>query len=63
MLERSTRLIDFLMKDLGVEAERVAIAQRVAKPNLDPLHLVLWQLGLLSSQQLEHAFDWLEQQY
>lgn len=61
MMERSVKLVDFLTQDLGVEAQGVAIAQRKATP-IDPIHLVLWQLGLISIQQLERALVWLEGQ-
>lgn len=61
-MERSTRLVGFLMQDLGVSSEAVAIALRFANSSLGPLHLILWQLGLLSTQQLNLVFDWLEGQ-
>lgn len=60
-MNRSSQLVDFLTQDLGVEAEVMAIAQRRAIP-LDPLHLVLWQLGLISLQQVEVTLRWLEGQ-
>lgn len=60
-MDRSTRLVEFLSENLGVDAERVAIALRKTSA-IDPLHLVLWQLGLISIQQLERSLEWLEGQ-
>jgi len=54
-----TRLIHFLQEELAIPAESIQIAMRYeASPNLFPM--VLWQYGLVSLEQLDKIFDWLE---
>lgn len=53
-------LIDFLQTDLAIAPGELAIAQCKADQVAGPLHMVLWQLGLISLSQLELVFDWLE---
>lgn len=53
------RLINFLQEELAIPAESIQIAVRQeAAPNLFPM--VLWQYGLVSLEQLDKIFDWLE---
>lgn len=55
-----TRLINFLQEELLVPAESIQMAMRQQEfiPNLFPM--VLWQYGLISVDQLNQIFDWLE---
>jgi Protein of unknown function (DUF2949) len=56
-----TRLIQFLKEELAVPAAAIALALRHLNeqgPNLLPV--VLWQYGLITLEQLERAFDWME---
>lgn len=53
------QLIHFLQAELNISVEAIAIARRVEQlPNLLPM--VLWQYGLVSLEQLEQIFDWLD---
>jgi hypothetical protein len=55
------RLIQFLKDELAVPASGIALALRHLNeqgPNLLPV--VLWQYGLITLEQLDRAFDWLE---
>ena len=53
------RLITFLQEDLLIPNEFIQIAMRHEhSPNLFPM--VLWQYGLVSLEQLDKIFDWLE---
>jgi hypothetical protein len=54
------RLIRFLKEDLAIPASSIAVALRHPEqaPNLLPM--ILWQYGLVSLEQLERIFDWLE---
>ena len=56
----SQALIEFLRQDLGLPAESISLAIRLAgqAPNLVPI--ILWQYGLVSLDQLNQIFDWLE---
>ncbi|MEM7759851.1 MAG: DUF2949 domain-containing protein [Cyanobacteria bacterium P01_G01_bin.67] len=53
-------LIDFLHSELKISADAISLAQK--EQDLQPhiLPIVLWQYGLLNTQQLAQVFDWLE---
>lgn len=53
-------LIEYLQTELAIPAESIAMGlrQTTEAPNLLPM--VLWQYGLVTLQQLEQIFDWLE---
>lgn len=54
-----TRLIQFLQDELFIPKEAIAIALRQESfPSLLPM--VLWQYGLITLEQLDRIFDWLE---
>lgn len=57
MLEK---LIKFLRSELDISVEEIAIAQKQDgfQPNILPI--ILWQYGLLTLEQLDSVFDWLE---
>lgn len=57
MLER---LIDFLILELGISAEAISLAKKVANPQPHILPIILWQYGLLENKQLDRVYDWLE---
>lgn len=53
-------LINFLQTEMQVSADAISLAQRTR--NLEPniLPIVLWQYGLLDTEQLDRVLDWLE---
>ncbi len=54
-----TKLISFLQSELAIPDDWIALAQSKGEdPNLLPM--VLWQYGLLTLDQLDRVFDWLE---
>jgi hypothetical protein len=55
-----SRLIDYLQHELAVPPAAIAIALRHQEelPSLMPM--ILWQYGLISLEQLDRVFDWLE---
>lgn len=57
MLEQ---LIQVLRSQFNISSEAISLAQKTQ--NLEPNHLpiVLWQYGLLDSQELDLVLDWLE---
>ncbi|MEB3355810.1 MAG: DUF2949 domain-containing protein [Synechococcales bacterium] len=57
---RQARLIKFLQDDLAISSDAIAVALRhnEHRPNLLPV--VLWQYGLITLEQLDRVFDWLE---
>jgi hypothetical protein len=56
----NTQLINFLQQELAVSATSIAMALRHSEQDRGPIHMVLWQYGLVSLEQLEQIFDWLE---
>jgi hypothetical protein len=58
---RKARLIRFLQEELRIPSDSIQVALRHHQetlPNLLPM--VLWQYGLVSLEQLDKIFDWLE---
>ncbi len=55
-----TQLINFLLEDLAIPADALAIALRHHHQYDDPLPMVLWKYGLITLEQLERIFDWQE---
>lgn len=59
MSSTSIQLIQFLENELAIPAESIAVGLRQESvPNLLPI--VLWQYGLITLEQLDKTFDWLE---
>ena len=54
------RLIRFLQDELAVPQTAIKVALQHCKQDPAPLPMVLWQQGVLSLQQLERIFDWME---
>jgi hypothetical protein len=54
------RLIDFLQQELAVPASAIALALRHPESESDWLPIILWQYGLITLQQLNQVFDWME---
>ncbi|MEL6777214.1 MAG: DUF2949 domain-containing protein [Cyanobacteria bacterium J06597_16] len=55
-----TKLIRFLQDELAVPPKSIKLALQQCREDLGPLPMVLWQQGVLSLQQLERTFDWME---
>ncbi|NEO85557.1 MAG: DUF2949 domain-containing protein [Spirulina sp. SIO3F2] len=62
-MQRGTtaHLNQFLMNDLSLPQDSIEIAQRHLENNPGSFPMVLWQYGLVTLEQLERIFDWLEQ--
>lgn len=55
-----TRLIRFLQEDLALSNASLAIALRHREHDPGPLPMILWQYGLITLEQLDRIYDWLE---
>lgn len=55
-----TRLIRFLQEELSISAASIAIALRYSEHDPGPLPMILWQYGLVTIEQLDQIYDWLE---
>ena len=54
------RFIRFLQEDLALSAASIALALRHREQDQGPLPMILWQYGLVTLEQLDRIFDWLE---
>jgi Protein of unknown function (DUF2949) len=54
------RLIRFLQDDLAISTASLAVALRHREQDPGPLPMILWQYGLITLEQLEKIYDWLE---
>lgn len=57
---RLNRLIRFLQEELTLPASEIKLAVRECEQSSNVLPIVLWQYGLVTLEQLERIFDWLE---
>jgi hypothetical protein len=55
-----SKFIDFLQKDLSISAASIDVALRYREQNPGPLPMILWQYGLVTLDQLNQIYDWLE---
>ncbi|PSN08510.1 hypothetical protein C7293_30090 [filamentous cyanobacterium CCT1] len=53
-------LIAFLRHELAVPIDAIKLGLRQTGSAENLLPMVLWQYGLVTTQQLERIFDWLE---
>lgn len=56
-----TRFISFLHEELALPQDAIAIAQRYFERDSGSFPMILWKYGLISLEQLERIFDWLEE--
>jgi hypothetical protein len=56
-----SQFINFLKNDLQLSSQSVEMALRHQKDDPTLLPMILWQYGLVSLEQLNQIFDWLEQ--
>lgn len=54
------RFIKFLQEEINLSQDSIAIAQRNVDHNLGLIPMVLWQYGLVTIEQLDRIYDWLE---
>lgn len=59
-MSKQARLIEYLEQEMGLSEHAItmAVRQAGALPNLLPI--ALWKYGLITADQLEQIFDWLE---
>lgn len=55
-----SRFIQFLQDELAISADYIAIAQRQREQDPGPMSIILWQYGLITLEQLDRIYDWLE---
>jgi hypothetical protein len=55
-----SRFLQFLEEDLSLSTSSIAIALRHREHDPGPIAMILWQYGLVTLEQLDRIFDWLE---
>ncbi|MBE9166881.1 DUF2949 domain-containing protein [Pleurocapsales cyanobacterium LEGE 06147] len=54
------QLISFLHSELAVPDDSITFASKNGEQDPNILSVILWQYGLLTLEQLEQVFNWLE---
>jgi hypothetical protein len=54
------RLIQFLRDDLRLAPSSIEMAIKYRERDQGPLPMILWRYGLITLEQLERIYDWLE---
>lgn len=54
------KLVQFLKEDLALPETAIALLNRHEEPMPNLLSMVLWQYGLITLEELNRIFDWLE---
>lgn len=57
---QQAQLIQFLRWELAIPASSIAMALRHPEQESGQLPMILWQYGLVTLEQLDRIFDWLE---
>lgn len=55
-----SQLIRFIQEELAIPAASIDLAMRHPGQTPNLLPMVLWQYGLITIEQLDQIFDWLE---
>ena len=53
-------LTKFWRSELGISTAAISLAQKHSTAEPYTLPIILWQYGLLSLEELDRTFDWLE---
>jgi hypothetical protein len=53
-------LIQFLQDELAISAASIQVALKHSEQDPGPLPMILWQYGLVTLEQLEQIYDWME---
>ncbi|WP_299414253.1 DUF2949 domain-containing protein [Acaryochloris sp. IP29b_bin.148] len=59
-LASQKRLLTFLQEELALPNDSIGLALRHLEQDPGPLPIVLWQYGLITLDQLNQIYDWLE---
>ncbi|BAU10109.1 hypothetical protein LEP3755_05890 [Leptolyngbya sp. NIES-3755] len=55
-----SKFIRFLQEELSLSTSSIALALRYREQNPGPLPMILWQYGLVTIDQLDRIYNWLE---
>ena len=55
-----SRLIRFLEEELALSPSSIEMALRHREQDPGPLPMILWNYGLITIEQLDRIFEWME---
>lgn len=55
-----SRLIQFLQDELAISSSSIEVALKQSEHDPGPLPMILWKYGLITLEQLDRIFDWME---
>jgi hypothetical protein len=55
------RFIKFLKEELLLSTDSLATLERSWVQNPGPIPMILWKYGLVTLEELDRIYDWLEQ--
>jgi Protein of unknown function (DUF2949) len=55
-----SQFLKFLQEDMAISASSIAIALRQREQDPGPLPMILLKYGLVTLEQLDRIYDWLE---
>lgn len=55
-----THLVQFLREELSLAPSSIDMALKYSEQDPGPLPMILWHYGLVTLEQLERIYDWLE---
>jgi hypothetical protein len=56
----NSHLVEFLREELSIAPSSIEMALRQSELDPGPLPMILWQYGLITLEQLERIYDWLD---
>ncbi len=57
---KSLQLLRFLEEEMAISSSSINMALRHREQDPGPLPMILWNYGLITLDQLERIFEWLE---
>lgn len=54
------KFVQFLHDDLAMSKDALAIVHKTVEKNVEPVPMILWQYGLVTLEELDRIYDWLE---
>jgi hypothetical protein len=55
-----SHFIKFLREEINLPQDSISVARRSVEQNTELIPIVLWQYGLVTIEQLDRIYDWLE---
>jgi hypothetical protein len=60
-LRSISKLVRFLQDELSLSASAISLALKLQEKDPGPLPMILWQYGLITLEQVDQIYEWLEQ--